>query len=264
MPTQDALVAYVDFSALRRSGILQLLDGSKVTEDPEYQAFVRKTDFDYKQDLDSVLVAFTPMGKFLLASGRFDWKSLHSYVNGEKGQCYNSFCKLGGSTPDRHISFFPLQRNVMAMAVSPDDSAALRLQAVSPGPPPEVPAAPVWLSIPASVLQSRDTLPGDTRVLAGDIQGAEAVTLAFTPEGSRVAARLDIRCRSEQDAAAMARQLSRTTGLLRDAIASEHHQPNPADFSGVLAAGTFRSQGARVSGYWPIERVFLENVLGGG
>jgi len=149
LPTRDALVAYIDFAALRRDGILQMLDKSKVAEDAEYQEFVRETEFDYKQDLDSVLIAFTPMGKFLLASGRFDWKSLRSYVSAQQGQCYNSFCKLNGSTPDRHISFFPLQANLMAMAVSPDDSAALRLQGVAPGPAPEVPPAPVWKEKPS-------------------------------------------------------------------------------------------------------------------
>jgi hypothetical protein len=264
IPARDTLLVYVDFAALRQAGILQLLDNSKIGEEPEYQAFVRQTEFDYKQDLDRALIAFAPTGKYMLLAGRFDWTSIHSYVTAAEGECYNSFCKLGGSTPDRHISFFPLRKNLMAMAVSPDDSAALRLQVVAPGPPPEVPSAPVWLSIPASVLLSPDALPGGTGALAGDIRGADRVTLAFTPDAGRVAAHLDVRCRSEQDAAAIARQLSRTTGLLRDAIIREHHQPNPADFSGVLAAGAFRSQGTRVLGYWPIERSFLENLLGGG
>ena len=63
------------------AGMLQLLDGSKVAEEPEYQAFVRKTDFDYRQDLDAALVAFAPGGKYLLLKGRFDWRSLRAYVD---------------------------------------------------------------------------------------------------------------------------------------------------------------------------------------
>jgi hypothetical protein len=38
--------------------------------------------------------------------------------------------------------------------------------------------------------------------------------------------------------------------------------PNPADLTGVLTAGSFRSDGNRVFGYWPIARTFVENLLG--
>jgi hypothetical protein len=262
-PGENALVLYVDFAALRQAGVLQLLDGSKVAEEPDYQAFVRKTDFDYRQDLDSALVAFAPSGKYLLLKGRFDWRSLRSYVESQEGRCYNSFCQMEGSAPERHISFFPLQPNLMAMAVSPDNSAALRLQSVG-APVPDTPRAAVWLSIPPSALKARDDLPGGTRMFARSIEAAQNATLTLAPEGPRLAARLDVRCRNEQDAAAAAAALTSATSTLREAIEREHQKPNPADFSGVLTAGAFRSDGRRVYGFWPIERAFISNVLGGG
>jgi hypothetical protein len=46
-------------------------------------------------------------------------------------------------------------------------------------------------------------------------------------------------------------------------IARENHSPNPADLSGVLTAGSFHQTDTRVIGYWPIERSFVENLLGG-
>jgi hypothetical protein len=263
MPAEDALVAYIDFRELRRGGILQLLDGSKAGEDPEYQSFVRQTQFDYKKDLDAALVAFAPTGRFLLLKGRFDWKSLRAYVESQNGQCVNSFCRMTGSTPERRISFFPLRSNVMALAVSPDESAALRLQDAVSGPDPQVPAAPVWLSIPTSVLKSSDSLPAGTRVFARSLEQAETVTLAFAPEGHGLAARLDVRCRDERDAADLASQLTRTTSLLLEMMEREHQKPNPADLSGVLTSGAFRNEGRRVLGYWPIAPVFVQNVLGG-
>ena len=61
--------------ALRAGGILQMLDGSKVGEDPEYRAFVAKTEFDYKQDLDTAMVAFGPTGRYMLLKG-VDMKSI--------------------------------------------------------------------------------------------------------------------------------------------------------------------------------------------
>jgi hypothetical protein len=263
MPAQNGLVVYVNFAALRQAGILKLLSRTNVGEEPEYQAFVRKIEFDYKQDLDSAMLAVTKSGKFLLLSGRFDWNSLHSYVQSQGGSCYNTFCQLDGSTDDRRISFCPIRPNLMAMGVSPDNSAALRLLTVTPAPAPEVPSAPVWLSVPAAMLSSAENLPEGARAFAGDFRSADRLTLAFFLKGDRVNAELDVRCRNEKAATEITRQLTRTTTILRDAMTRENHLPNPADFSGVLAAGTFRSQGSRVFGTWPIERVFLENVLGG-
>jgi hypothetical protein len=263
LPTSDALVLYVDFSALRRANILAILENQKITEDPEYQDFVRKTDFDYKQDLDTALVAFAPAGKFLLLRGRFDWKNLRSYVESQSGNCYNTLCRMPGSTQDRHISFFPLQSNLMALAVSDDDSAALRMQNSAAGPEAEVPDAPLWLAVPNSILKSGVGLPAGTRPFARSMENVQSLTISFSPEGNRLAARLNARCHSSQEAAALAGELSRTTDLLRQMIAREHHSPNPADLSGVLTAGSFHHEDTRVVGYWPIERSFVENLLGG-
>ena len=173
-------------------------------EDPEYQSFVRKTDFDYKQDLDTAMVAFAPKGKYMLLKGRFDWKSLKSYVLASDGRCNNSFCKMAGSTPEKRISFFPMQSNLMAMAVSDDDVAALRMNTVDARPDAEIPNAPIWLSIPPSVVKSGQSLPAGTQMFARSLERAQAVTLAVVPEGDRFAAKLNVRCASDADAAALA------------------------------------------------------------
>ena len=78
------------------------------------------------------------------------------------------------------------------------------------------------------------------------MEQAETVTLAFAPEGHGLAARLDVRCRDERDAADLASQFTRTTSLLRETMEREHRKPNPADLSGVLTAGAFRNEGRRV------------------
>ena len=264
LPTADALIVYIDFASLRSGGILQLLDRSKVGEDAEYQAFVRKTDFDYKQDLESALVAFAPSGKFMLLKGRFDWTNLIAYARGMDGSCNNSFCRMAGSTSERRISFFPVQSNLMALAVSSDESAAHRMAEIDSRPDQEVPAAPIWLSIPPSVVNSGQSLPAGTQMFARSLKRAQAVTLSLVPENERFAAKLDVRCASDSDAAELAAELTKTTSLLRELIAREHQAPNPADLSGFLTSGTFRNQGPRVSGYWPIERALIENFLAGG
>ncbi len=263
LPADNALVLSIDFRALRRAGILQLLDGSQAGQDPEYQAFVRKTNFNYQRDLDRALAAFAPTGKFLLLEGRFDWPRLRAYVAEQGGRCERDLCRMQGSLPERQISFFPLRSGLMALAVSPDRSAVLRLTTPAPGPPAVPPADPVWLSLPVAMLRSGDNLPTGTRMFAHSLSEAESVTLAFVPEGQRLAAKLDVLCRNEIDAADAELELTRVTSVLRQMIARENQSPNPADLSGVLAAGSFRSGGKRVYGYWPIERSFVENLFGG-
>ena len=73
-----------------------------------------------------------------------------------------------------------------------------------------------------------------------------------------------MRCASEADAAALAAELTKTTGLLRELIVREHQTPNPADLSGFLTSGSFQRRQRAVHGYWPIERALIDNLLGGG
>ena len=264
MPVREAVILYVDFAALRNRGLLQMLGGARTQEEPEYQAFVRRTGFNYQQDLDAALVAFAPRAKYFLLRGRFDWAALRAYAAAEKGACQDSVCRMPGSTPERRISFFPLQGDVMALAVSPDAWAVRSLSARGAAPGLELSDAPVWISLPAAVLRSGEGLPTGTRMFARGVENAEGATVSIGPDGQRFAARLKVRCQSEGDAAATAAELRKTTALLGELIARERHQPNPADLSGVLTAGTFRSEGRSVSGYWPIERAFVDSLLSGG
>jgi hypothetical protein len=210
------------------------------------------------------MVAFAPKGKFMLLRGRFDWKSLKNYVLANDGRCNNSFCKLAGSSPEKRISFFPMQSNLMAMAVSDDDVAALRMNTVDAREDAEIPNAPLWLSIPPSVVKSGQNLPAGTQMFARSLERAQAVTLALVPEEDHFAAKLNVRCASDAAAVALAADLNKTTGLLRDLIEREHQKANPADLSGFLTSGAFRSEGSRVAGYWKITRALIENLLGGG
>lgn len=262
LPTSDAVIIYIDFESLRRAGILGQFENAKAAGETEYRDFARQIDFDYSRDLDTAVLAIAPTGKYLLVRGRFNWKKLDAYVESQNGRCEHSFCRMQGSTADRRISFFPVESDLMALAVSPDESAALRLSTAAASPGIPAPDAPLWISIPPSVLQSGDTLPAETRTLARTLSGADSVALSFVPEQARFAAKLAVRCRTAEDAAGLAAQLTRLTALLRQTFSSEHQTPNPADLTGVLAAGSFHSKATRVSGSWPIERVFLDNLLG--
>jgi hypothetical protein len=51
-----------------------------------------------------------------------------------------------------------------------------------------------------------------------------------------------------------------TTDTLRKWIEREHQQPNPADLSGLLVAGTFHRDDRRVFGQWPVSRAFVDSL----
>ncbi len=263
LPSDDAVIASIDFHALRNTGVLGLLSGSRVMQDPEYRAFVDQTGFDYLNDLDTVLISFHSTGTYLLLRGRFDWKALRDYTAKQGGHCYNTLCRMGGSTPQRRISFFPLQSGVMALAVSQDDSAALMLHTRGVQRPQTIPEDPVWALIPVATLKNSASVPAGTRTFARALGAADSVLLAAAPDGGQVALRMDASCRTAAGAHALATELRDATARLRDFIARESQTPSTRDLSGVLAAGAFEQNGAHVLGRWPVSRDLLESIAGG-
>lgn len=265
LPAQSAIVLFLDFDTLRLGGILKLLSQNRITEDPEYQTFVRATGFDYRRDLDRAAVSFGREGEFFVIKGRFDWKKLAAYAIAQGGACDTSLCRMPGSTPERRISFFPVQSNLMALAVGSDSFAATRLATLQPDAvqPLETPRDPVWLSIPSDNLKTPDHLPAGTRLFATALASADKILLSLGPEGQQFEARLNVTCRTAEDAAALAGQLQQATSILRSMIARENQKPNPKDLSGVLTAGVFSQAGRRVFGRWPLQPVFLESITGG-
>ena len=207
-------------------------------------------------------VAFAPNGKYMLLKGRFDWKALNDYATSVGGRCNNAVCNVIGSTPDRHISFFPLQKTLMALAVSPADGAADRMNSVDQRPDAEMPSAPIWLMIPPAVLASKNSLPSGTQMFADKLQRAQMVTISLNGDAKTPAAHMDVRCASVFDAVQIASDLTTVTNLLRRLIESENKTPNPADLSGFLTAGKFHNEGTKVVGEWPIEHALIENLLG--
>ncbi|MGI8991200.1 MAG: hypothetical protein ACR2I2_16675 [Bryobacteraceae bacterium] len=267
LPTRDAVVLSVDFDALRKGGILDPLSKSKVPEEPEYQAFVRNSNFDYKRDLDSALAAFAPDGTFFLIGGRFDWRKLAEYAKLQGGSCYGELCRMAGSTPNRRISFMPLRQDLMALAVGGDDLAASRLKQAGPQRAIQIPSQPVWLSIPSIALKSGNKLPAGTRLFTSSMADAENVTLTLGPEGQTLEARLEADCRSTREAEALTAQLKKVTAMLSGVPGASSGESKDKDSSGdlreVLARGAFRRAGQKVFGRWTLQKSFMENLAGG-
>jgi hypothetical protein len=263
LPSRDSVILFVDMAQLRRLNVVDaLFDNSKVGTDPEYQSFIQKIDFDFRNDLDTAMLALAPDGKYMLLRGRFDWPALSSYVNNQGGHCNNAVCNLVGTTQERRISFFPLQKGLMALAVATTEDAADRMNSVDQRPDPELPNAPIWLMIPSAVLRSGKDLPVGTKMFADKMDRAQSATIWLAGTKDHFSARMGVRCASVSDAVAMASDLTAVTNLVRRVIESENKIPNPADLSGFLTSGVFHNEGSKVIGEWPIQQALIETLFG--
>jgi hypothetical protein len=263
LPTANASVIYIDVDALRRSGILGMVAGSKTAEEADYQQFVHETGFDYRQDLNAVAAALKDGRIYFALRGRFHWTNLRDYAVRQGGSCHNDFCVVAGSQPNRRISFYPLTPNVMAMAIGPDDFGAYQVASQQSKFVLAAPQEPVWALIPAVALQSMDSLPTAAKAYVPALQGAEQIVFSV---GANPAPQLQlgvrVTCKDLPSATALLVQFETTTRALRDLLARQRQKPDPADLSVVLASGSFRRDERQVFGAWPIPRAFVDTITG--
>ncbi len=264
LPADNASVIYIDVDALRRSGILGLLAGSKTAEDTDYQQFVNETKFDYRQDLDAVAAAFKDGKVYFAARGRFHWKSLSDYAVRAGGSCHNNFCVMPGSQPNRRISFYPLRSGLMAMAIGPDDFAAYQVTAQPVKLTVSPPREPVWGIVPAAALQGMDALPAAAKAYVPALRDAEQIAFTIGADPARqLQFGVHVTCKDASAASALLAQFEATTKILREMIAHQRQKPDPADLSGALVAGSFRREERQVYATWPIPRAFVDAIAGG-
>lgn len=263
LPERQGTLLYIDVAALREGGLLGLIAGSKSTQDLEYSQFVQRSGFDYLSDLEGVAALVTKETNYFVLRGRFDWRKIIAYANSAGGQCRLSFCRVPATQPDRFITFLPIRNDVMALAVSADSWAAEAISSRPRDARPQLPAEPVWILAPGAVFQNLADPPPGTRAFVAALAEAERTVFAIGPSGDRLQMTVEIACQSPSAAAKLRDQLAETTGLLRKMLERENQKPNPADFSGLLAGGSFEQRGALVFGRWPMETAFIENLAGG-
>jgi hypothetical protein len=263
LPTVNASVAYIDVDALRRSGILSMLAGSKTAEEPDYRQFVDATKFDYRQDLDAMAAAIKDGRVYFALRGRFHWNNLRDYAAQQGGSCHNDFCVMAGSQPNRRISFYALRPDVLALAVGPDDFGAYQVTSASGQPALAAPKEPAWAMIPAGSLESMDALPAAAKAFVPALQGAEQIVFSVDADRNRqLQFGVHVTCKDAPAASALLTQLETTTKTLRELLGRQHQKPDPADLGAVLVAGNFRRDERQVYGAWPIPRAFVDAIAG--
>lgn len=264
LPAASTSVFYIDLAQLRSAGILDLVTGQRVSEDADYSKFVASTGFDYRNDLDSALIARMGEGSYILATGRFDWKLIKEHTLRNGGVCHNGLCRMPASTPKRFISYVPLHNTMLAMGVSTDEWAVTQLQVKDVNKTLPVPNAPMWAAVSGPALaQTEDSLPAGTRLFAKALSDSSLVQFGLHPQPSGLEARLTAESRTERAATELENQLNGVTEVFRKYLENVQQKPNPGDLSSILTSGKFTRQSTTVNGTWAIQRSFVEALLGG-
>lgn len=273
LPQDRSVHLYLDVDALRAGGLLDLLAGSKASEEADYRRFVDATGFDYRVDLDAVAAAFNSGNTYFAIRGHFEWDRLAAYALAQGGRCRNAICVMPAAEPQRFISFYLLKPDVLALAVSSDEGGIYMVSPSKWAQPPQVPAAALWLSTPAFVYADPDKLPEGTHAFLSPLAQARNTTFSLGPaKPGQVAMpgidqgyvlRMEAKCANGQDAAQLAHQLGAATDLLRKMLSRDKLAPKPGDLAGVLAGGQFDVEQERVVATWPIDGRFVQSLLSG-
>lgn len=263
VPRSGATVVYLDVDALRKSGYLDLIAGSKPVEEPDYRKFVESTGFDYRRDLQRVAGSFSSSGAFFALSGTFNWKRLEAYAKSQNGACKDGVCRTASSQPGRWISFYMLRSRTLGIAFSGNEFAALDIVPhKQAGLTATNPTAPVWALVPAATL-TEAPLPAGTRSFTSPLASAESIVFTLGPKNQGLEMNVDVTCVSASAASDLLVKLEGATNMLRKLIEREHLKPNPDDLSGLLTSGEFRRDDRKVLGAWPIRRAFVESIAAG-
>ena len=284
LPSDHAVLAYLDTAALRESGVLDLLSGTRNAEEPEYRRFVEQTGFDYRIDLDAVAASLTPDTRYFVLRGTFRWKQLAAYAISQGGTCQYTVCSMSGSTEARNISFFPLKPNVLALAVSPDPRAVVNISSTTRSNQ-HMTDGPLWALIPAAMLSQLDTarspLPDGLRPLAAPLAQAHELTISVHPNANVARdvlpgplaglvpagdwnVELQIAAASPEQAASVAKQISSLTSTLNTGLATgmKNGEKNTAGqgLGRLLSSARVQQLGSTVSMTLPVDRAWLENL----
>lgn len=264
LPPGDFTRFYADLGELRKAGLLHLLTGVKPVQEKDYEEFVRQTEFDYTRDMEAVAGASDSEQLFFLIRGRFQWNKLKEYAVAHGGTCRSQSCAVPTSKPGYWANLVRVQPDVAGLAISANSAAAETLRRQAPQEDGAVPTNPVWVSVSKALLTKPETLPLAMRILAISLQSADRVILSLGPASADKQAAFLIELEAtfpiEPTAETARKQLEIETKMLTLGLERAHREPNPADLTGLLAAGTFQRVRTQVTGTWPVRQELLKTL----
>ncbi len=174
-----------------------------------------------------------------------------------------AFCKVPTSRPGKWASFMLVQSNVLALSVNADPGAVMALTPRRINNPPPLPPEPVWVKIARYLLSDPKALPAPARIIAMALASTDEVTFSAGADSAhpgQYQVRMEAKCRNWAIADTARKQLEIQTRMLAIELMREHRQPDPADLTGLLTAGTFWVRETSVLGNWPLRRELLDRL----
>jgi hypothetical protein len=191
IPAGATSVVGIDVAALRRTGLLDRIAGSRDLESPDYRKFIEETGVDYRRDLDYAVVGLHDNANYFALRGRFDWPTIERYALANRGFCGEGACRLQTDS-GRQASFALVEPELLVLSVGPRGEGTKRFS------PPEGIAWAVLDRPPAPLFD-----------------GASKVTIAIQANMNKVSARLVATCPEADRRPALAAKLQSALKELR-------------------------------------------------
>ena len=261
LPDKEGSSAYLNVQALRQSGLLDAIAGNRAEEEADYQAFVRFTGFDYRDDLDAVLAHFSPDFSLFLMRGRFSWEQIGTFMRAHDARCLNGVCSMRFSRGG-FLSAMPLAPDIIAFGIGGHRTvvySALQIRETRKQPPPE----PFWIEFSEGFLKSGARLPEGTRAFASAVAGARSVFVSVSPNGANLEAMMRATFSTADEATTHRVLLEENTSLLQKFFDRDKQKPGQGDIGAMLVSGRFEQQQGNVIGRWPLDRNLFRRVLEG-
>ncbi len=172
LPQEPAVSVVLDVETLRQSGVWDAFTGSSGEEEPDYRAFAEAIQFDYRQDVDLLAMAWNGGTLHVLAAGRFSWSAIENYAKAQGGSCGESVCRFT-FRENRQLTLRSIQPKLVGVSVGPEAWTFAR----------QADAVPV--SDPAKVVIRPALLP-NAPLAAQLFPGVQSVTLRAAGDGAGV------------------------------------------------------------------------------
>jgi hypothetical protein len=261
-PGNSTFIAYLDLAELRKEPLIEHLAelAAPVTVDRDYAEFVSATGFDYRRDLDQVVIAASTGHTLAVADGRFDQQKIEQYAL-RSGRLEHDgdrpFYVMKSTTAGKNISLTFLSTHRIAIAegvdipehmISPsvplDPTMRQRLSRVAGAP------AFAGFRIPDAVTHARAAAP-DVTLLA--LESLRGIDLAVKPEGNQMLISAEGECENSSQAQKLAEALDLLRTALPAGLADPKIRGRISAENAALAARLIQAAGISTDG----ERVRL-------
>lgn len=261
-PGNSTLIAYLDLAELRKEPLIEHLAelAAPVAVDRDYAEFVSATGFDYRRDLDQVVIAASAGHTLVVADGHFDQAKIEQYAL-RSGRLEHDgdrpFYVMKSAKPGQNISLTFLSTRRIAIAegvdipehiISPsvplDPAMRQRLSRVAGAP-----AFAGW-RIPDSLTHARAAAP-DVALLA--LKSLRGIDLAVKPDGNQMLISAEGECENSPQAQKLAAALDLLRTVLPAGLADPKMRGRISAENAALAARLVQAAGISTDG----ERVRL-------